>query len=149
VGVYPAHGQGDEFREGLALGPGFFQESLAAEVRIFGDLRLLSCAFFQNQQRVSKIFLEILRCLFDLFQNSSTNDPHFSGNLRVGSVRSGLCCGDIVGAVAPTPPRARSAAAPDGAPPRREGIVICLRIWKFHGVFRDLCKVMAYQKEPD
>ncbi len=36
---------------------------------------------------------------------------------RVG--RSGLCGGDIVGAVAPTPPRTRTAAAPDGAPPRR------------------------------
>ena len=63
---------------------------------------------------------------------------------------------------------ARNAAAPDGAPPRRIGeekaalAPPCpergpeagghrnlFTVWKFHGAFRDLCKVMAYQKEPD
>jgi hypothetical protein len=55
-----------------------------------------------------------------LFPELSGRDPKFSGKERV-AVRICLVLNLIqrMGAVAPIPPRARSATAPDGAPPRR------------------------------
>jgi len=52
-GVYPVHRQGDNFRQLMDRGPGFSQESLAAELHIFreihrGSVALSGCLYSQG-----------------------------------------------------------------------------------------------------
>ena len=85
-------------------------------------LKIAGAFFFRNHQQAARSFLEILSSVIDLFWNCQL-EP------EVSRKKSGWPYGSAwlwkwiqrMGAVAPIPPRARSSAAPDGAPQRRIG----------------------------
>ena len=116
MGVYPAHGQGDKFREGLVLGPGFFQESLAAEVHIFRDFQLLSCSFFENLSLSNRFFFQNLQLMCDTFLKISGSRPTL---FRKSAVRFDL--ENVVGiswGLSPPHPHERGVPPPPTGRPR-------------------------------
>ena len=110
-----------------------FLKIFRSRVALFPESSAHGSIFFKNCHLATRTFFEILSSVCDHFLELPACDPLFYGKVRV-TVRSCRIGKWIqrMGAVAPIPPRARSAAS-EGASPRRNrntgllaDYVICL-----------------------
>ena len=106
---YPPPGLPSGFSGNVSEESGTFSEIFRSEADVFSKSSARDPFFFLNPQLLIRSFCGIFNSRTELFSKCPT------GSYRIVQILGIM----IMGADAPIPPRARSAAAPDGAPPRR------------------------------